>query len=40
MSKEDLDVIAEGVENEERIEFLTQLGCYVMQGYFYGTAEK
>ena len=31
-----LDVIAEGVENEEHIEFLTQLGCYVMQGYFYG----
>ncbi len=31
-----LDVIAEGVENQEHIEFLTQLGCYVMQGYFYG----
>lgn len=31
-----LDVIAEGVENEEHIEFLTELGCYVMQGYFYG----
>lgn len=30
-----LDVIAEGVENREHIEFLTQLGCYVMQGYYY-----
>lgn len=31
-----LDVIAEGVENEEHIESLTQLGCYLMQGYYYG----
>ncbi|RIX50114.1 bifunctional diguanylate cyclase/phosphodiesterase [Paenibacillus nanensis] len=31
-----LDVIAEGVEKQEHIEFLTQLGCHVMQGYFYG----
>jgi diguanylate cyclase len=31
-----LDVIAEGVEQQEHIDFLTQLGCYVMQGYFYG----
>jgi diguanylate cyclase (GGDEF) domain len=31
-----LDVIAEGVENQEHIELLTQLGCHVMQGYFYG----
>ncbi|PYI52716.1 bifunctional diguanylate cyclase/phosphodiesterase [Paenibacillus flagellatus] len=30
-----LDVIAEGVEHKEHIEFLTQLGCYVMQGYYY-----
>ncbi|MCM3781695.1 EAL domain-containing protein [Neobacillus mesonae] len=35
-----LDVIAEGVENEEHIDFLTQLGCYVMQGYFYGKPMK
>lgn len=31
-----LDVIAEGVENQEHIEFLTELGCHVMQGYYYG----
>ncbi|WP_284645672.1 bifunctional diguanylate cyclase/phosphodiesterase [Paenibacillus silviterrae] len=31
-----LDVIAEGVEHQEHIDFLTQLGCYVMQGYYYG----
>lgn len=31
-----LDVIAEGVENEEHIAYLTQLGCHVMQGYYYG----
>lgn len=31
-----LDVIAEGVENQEHIAFLTELGCHVMQGYYYG----
>ena len=31
-----LDVIAEGVEQKAHIDFLTELGCYVMQGYFYG----
>ncbi|MGG3283347.1 bifunctional diguanylate cyclase/phosphodiesterase [Paenibacillus solani] len=31
-----LDVIAEGVENKEHIDFLTELGCHVMQGYYYG----
>ncbi|WP_028612458.1 bifunctional diguanylate cyclase/phosphodiesterase [Paenibacillus harenae] len=31
-----LDVIAEGVENQEHIALLTRLGCHVMQGYFYG----
>lgn len=31
-----LDVIAEGVENEEQVSFLTELGCHVMQGYYYG----
>ena len=31
-----LDVIAEGVESREHIESLTQLGCNVMQGYYYG----
>ncbi|MGV3467237.1 MAG: EAL domain-containing protein, partial [Heyndrickxia sp.] len=31
-----LDVIAEGVEQQEHIELLNQLGCHVMQGFFYG----
>ncbi len=31
-----LDVIAEGVDNKEHIDFLTGLGCHVMQGYYYG----
>lgn len=35
-----LDVVAEGVENREHIEFLTQLGCHVMQGFFYGKPMK
>ncbi|MDT9725718.1 bifunctional diguanylate cyclase/phosphodiesterase [Xylanibacillus composti] len=35
-----LDVIAEGVENQEHIAFLTELGCHVMQGYFYGRPMK
>ncbi|GAA4841151.1 bifunctional diguanylate cyclase/phosphodiesterase [Paenibacillus vulneris] len=30
-----LDVIAEGVENKEHLELLQQLGCKVMQGYYY-----
>ena len=30
-----LDVIAEGVETEEDIKHLTNLGCYIMQGYYY-----
>ncbi|WP_072680222.1 EAL domain-containing protein [Arcobacter sp. LA11] len=31
-----LDVIAEGVENQEQIDFLVKNGCYKIQGYFYG----
>ncbi|MNP40648.1 Oxygen sensor protein DosP [compost metagenome] len=31
-----LEVIAEGVENQEHVDFLLQLGCRNMQGYFYG----
>lgn len=31
-----LDVIAEGVENQDHIESLTELGCKLMQGYYYG----
>ncbi|MFC6333269.1 EAL domain-containing protein [Paenibacillus septentrionalis] len=31
-----LDVIAEGVENEEHKGCLKELGCIIMQGYYYG----
>jgi diguanylate cyclase len=31
-----LDVVAEGVETAEQIDFLKSRGCNVMQGYFYG----
>ncbi|WP_245856136.1 bifunctional diguanylate cyclase/phosphodiesterase [Paenibacillus rigui] len=31
-----LDVVAEGVESPEQIEFLQSQGCRVMQGYYYG----
>ncbi|WP_341804991.1 bifunctional diguanylate cyclase/phosphodiesterase [Paenibacillus turpanensis] len=31
-----LQVVAEGVETEEQIEFLQSRGCQVMQGYYYG----
>lgn len=31
-----LDLIAEGVETEDQIEFLRSSGCHFMQGYYYG----
>jgi len=31
-----LDVIAEGVEQQDHIDKLNELGCYVVQGFFYG----
>lgn len=35
-----LDIIAEGVESKEHIDFLTSLGCYIMQGYYYSKPMK
>lgn len=31
-----LAIVAEGVETEEQVQFLAQLGCNFYQGYFYG----
>ncbi len=31
----DVEITAEGVENEEQISFLKECGCQVIQGYFY-----
>lgn len=32
----DLEILAEGVENEEQGKLLFELGCHVAQGYYYG----
>ncbi|NLC95399.1 MAG: EAL domain-containing protein, partial [Bacilli bacterium] len=29
------DVIIEGVETKEQVEHLKELGCYLMQGYYF-----
>ncbi|MEQ2526891.1 EAL domain-containing protein [Bacillaceae bacterium CLA-AA-H227] len=39
-SELNLDVIAEGVESQEQIESLTELGCNIMQGYYYSKPMK
>lgn len=31
----DIEVVAEGVENKEQLEILTQLQCYYIQGYYF-----
>ncbi|WP_435923572.1 bifunctional diguanylate cyclase/phosphodiesterase [Paenibacillus sp. DYY-L-2] len=31
-----LEVVAEGVESREHVGFLMELGCQIMQGYYYG----
>jgi EAL domain-containing protein (putative c-di-GMP-specific phosphodiesterase class I) len=30
-----MDVIAEGVETKEQMEFLTERDCFAMQGYYF-----
>jgi EAL domain-containing protein (putative c-di-GMP-specific phosphodiesterase class I) len=30
-----MDLVAEGVENEAQIAFLTQMGCEVLQGFYF-----
>ena len=31
----DMTVLAEGVETKELIDLLKELGCYIVQGYYY-----
>jgi c-di-GMP-related signal transduction protein len=31
----DLDIVAEGVENQKQLEFLRERGCYVIQGFLF-----
>ena len=33
-----LKIVAEGVENREQIDFLREIGCEMMQGYYLGRA--
>jgi diguanylate cyclase (GGDEF)-like protein len=38
--KFDLSIVAEGVETKEQSERLDELGCYIIQGYYYHKPEK
>lgn len=35
-----LRVVAEGVETKQQSDILKELGCYIIQGYYYSKAEK
>lgn len=35
-----MNVIAEGIESQEQANALNQLGCHLMQGYYYGKPMK
>ncbi|BEP28454.1 putative bifunctional diguanylate cyclase/phosphodiesterase [Helicovermis profundi] len=40
LSKEyNLDLVAEGVETKEQCDYLVELGCYVIQGYYFSKPE-
>jgi EAL domain-containing protein (putative c-di-GMP-specific phosphodiesterase class I) len=30
-----VDIVAEGVEQQEHVDLLTQYGCHILQGYFF-----
>lgn len=32
----DFEVVAEGVETQAQLQFLTENGCRIFQGYFFG----
>ena len=38
--KLNLETVAEGVENKEQIEYLRELGCDLIQGYYYSKPIK
>ena len=35
-----IDIVAEGVENEQQADYLKGLGCYTMQGYLFSKPVK
>lgn len=40
LSELDKDIVAEGVETEEQREYLDQMGCDYLQGYYFSKAIK